>query len=40
MNKVVIENGIVKSGIMDKSILGGKNGGIIHLAYNEFSILL
>ena len=36
MNKIEIKGGKIKNGIFDKSVLGGKSGGLIHLVYNDF----
>ena len=33
--KVIIENGEYKHGIMDKGILGNKSQGIVHVIYND-----
>ena len=35
-NIVVIKSGKIQSGIMDKTILGGKEQGIIHIIHNDF----
>ena len=35
-NKVVINKGIVKNGVFDKSILGTKEQGIIHIIHNDY----
>ena len=35
-NLVEIKNGVITNGIFDKAILGGKEGGLIHLTYNEY----
>jgi DNA-directed RNA polymerase beta' subunit len=35
-NKIVIENGIYKSGHIEKSVLGGSTKGIIHRIYNDY----
>lgn len=36
MHTVKIDRGIVKSGVFDKSILGTKEKGIVHIIYNEY----
>ena len=36
MNNVIIDSGIVINGVFDKSILGTKEQGIIHIIHNEF----
>ena len=36
MNNVVIKMGKIENGVLDKSILGTKEQGLIHIIYNEF----
>ena len=36
LNKVVIESGEIKQGVLDKSILGTKDNGLIHIVHNQF----
>lgn len=36
MNNVVIESGVVKQGVFDKSILGTKEQGLVHIIHNEY----
>ena len=35
-NKVIIESGIIKQGVLDKSILGTKENGIVHIIFNQY----
>ena len=37
-DKFLIENGILKKGILDKSIMGSKQQGLIHIIYNDLGI--
>ena len=34
-DKIHIENGVLKSGILEKSTMGGKEQGLIHIIYND-----
>ena len=36
MNKVVIKSGIIEQGVLDKSILGTKDSGLIHIVHNQY----
>lgn len=38
-NFVEINEGIIKSGVFDKNLLGGKDGGLIHSTYNDYGTL-
>ena len=35
-NKIVIKNGEMVDGILDKSLLGTKSGGLVHVIYNDY----
>ena len=36
MNKVKINSGKIEHGVLDKSILGTKEGGLVHIIYNQY----
>ena len=36
-NRICIKEGVVKSGVFDKKILGGSSGGLIHVICNDYS---
>jgi len=36
MNNVIIDSGTIKTGVLDKSILGTKAQGIVHIIYNKY----
>ena len=35
-NRVVIENGVLVDGILDKSLMGKGSGGLVHIVFNDF----
>ena len=36
-NRICIKEGVIKSGVFDKKILGGSSGGLIHVICNDYS---